>query len=442
MKIKFLRIISRKKILFTNILISAILLLSLVEINYSASPIFIPNSLASNSIIFGEAQYNDGIEGTGARVEIVSNLGVLTTWVTTGGKWDIDIGDPGPNWPQGTEFIVWLTGCCGHKGWSGNRSGIINGSQNDMGLIILYPNSAPNKPNTPKGPIFLKVNEIGIFETNATDPNVLNKVQYRFDWDSSGSHNMSVYTSYVKSGENANKTHYWNQPGTYIVKSQAKDEYGANSEWSDGLEVTVYTNNYPPEKPIMTGPIQGLKDKNYQFNISTVDLDNHQIKYYVDWGDNTKTDWIGPYNSGDIITLQHNWTKRGIYQIKAKAKDIYEIESVISDSINIQILAPEIKISKIYGNFLQLKADIQNVGEDIAEDINWNMKLEGGLLIFGENTSGQISTINPGEKVTIKTGLIFGFSTKTTLTVNAKMKDGNQDTKLQEIKIFSIFFIS
>lgn len=436
MKIGFLTIISRKKLHLLITLILIILLLSLVEINYCALLKFKANPLELENIIFGEAEYSDGFEATGARVEIVSDLGILTTWVSSGGKWKVNFGDPGPNWPQGTEFIVWITGCCAHNGWSGNTTGIINGSQNYVGLIILNPNSPPNKPSTPKGPIFLKVDEIGIFETNATDPNALNNVQYRFDWDSSGYHNMSVYTPYVKSGENANKTHYWNHPGTYIVKAQAKDEYGVTSEWSEGLQVTVFTNNYPPEKPIISGPNQGLRNKNYQFNISTIDLDNHQIRYYVDWGDNTITDWIGPYNSGDTITIQHNWTKRGTYQIIAKAKDIYDVESVISDPINIQILAPEIKITNIYGNFLQLKADIQNVGEDIAEDIQWNIKLEGGLLIFGENTTGQISTINSGEKVTIKTGLIFGFSTKTTLTVNAKMKEGNQDTKQQEIKIF------
>ncbi len=436
MKIKFLTITPRKKLHLINILISTFLIFSLIGISYCIPLKVNANSLTSENVIFGEAIYDDGMEATGSRVEIVSNLGMLTTWVSSGGKWKVNFGDPGPNWPQGTDFTVWITGCCGHSGWSGNTTGTINGSQNDMGLIIIHPNSPPNKPSIPKGRLFLKVNEIGIFETNATDPNALNNVQYRFDWDSLGSHNMSVYTFYVKSGENANKSHYWNLPGTYIVKAQAKDEYGANSEWSDGLQVIVYTNNYPPEKPIMLGPNEGLKDKNYYFNISTIDLDNHEIEYYIDWGDNTKTGWIGPYNSGESITLEHNWTKRGTYQITAKAKDIYDVESVISDPINIQILAPEIKITKIYGSFLRLKADIQNVGEDTATDIHWNIKLEGGLLISGDNTTGQISTINPEDKVTINTGLIFGFSVKTTVTVNAKMIDGDENTKQEEIIIF------
>ena len=43
--------------------------------------------------------------------------------------------------------------------------------------------------------------------------------------------------------------------------------------------------------------------------------------YYVEWGDGKKTDWTGPYASGEPVTLNHTWDKRGDYTIRARAKD-------------------------------------------------------------------------------------------------------------------------
>jgi hypothetical protein len=37
--------------------------------------------------------------------------------------------------------------------------------------------------------------------------------------------------------------------------------------------------------------------------------------------------WIGPYGSGEEVTINHTWSKRGNYNIKAKAKDALGAES-------------------------------------------------------------------------------------------------------------------
>jgi hypothetical protein len=51
------------------------------------------------------------------------------------------------------------------------------------------------------------------------------------------------------------------------------------------------------------------------------------MEVYFDWGDGTNTGWIGPFNSGHELTVNHTWTKRGTYTIKAKAMDNYSAES-------------------------------------------------------------------------------------------------------------------
>ena len=42
-----------------------------------------------------------------------------------------------------------------------------------------------------------------------------------------------------------------------------------------------------------------------------MDLDGHNIYYYVDWGDNTTSGWLGPYISGTQIHLTHSWSEKG-----------------------------------------------------------------------------------------------------------------------------------
>jgi hypothetical protein len=77
--------------------------------------------------------------------------------------------------------------------------------------------------------------ESGKFCTSATDPDG-HKVKYRFDW---GDGTTSGWTSFVPSGTEACINHAWSNPGTYIVKAQARDQYEDTSSWSYGLTVVV-----------------------------------------------------------------------------------------------------------------------------------------------------------------------------------------------------------
>ncbi len=44
------------------------------------------------------------------------------------------------------------------------------------------------------------------------------------------------------------------------------------------------------------------------------------------WGDGNKTGWLGPYSSGEKIIKNHFWNKKGIFIIKAVAKDVNELQ--------------------------------------------------------------------------------------------------------------------
>ncbi|GAG22019.1 unnamed protein product, partial [marine sediment metagenome] len=101
-----------------------------------------------------------------------------------------------------------------------------------------------------------------------------------------------------------------------------------------------------PDKP--TGPNSGKIGREYSYHTITTDPDGDQLFYQWDWGDDSFSQWIGPYNSGEEISASHSWSE-GSYNIKVKSKDIHNEESNWSDPLPISM--PKNKQS--YQQFLQ-----------------------------------------------------------------------------------------
>ena len=90
----------------------------------------------------------------------------------------------------------------------------------------------------------------------------------------------------------------------------------------DGCFIT-YGLDEAPNIPNIDGPATGTPGIEYNFNFSTIDPESHDVFYYIEWGDNTNSGWIGPYDSGLELSIKKTWTYQGTYTIRAKAKDIY-----------------------------------------------------------------------------------------------------------------------
>lgn len=85
--------------------------------------------------------------------------------------------------------------------------------------------------------------------------------------------------------------------------------------------------NQPPTTPVITGPPIRLVNIKQYYHFKCEDPYGHIVYYWIDWGNGNNTGWIGPYLSGDEISEAHKWTTQGTYTIKAKAKDVCEVES-------------------------------------------------------------------------------------------------------------------
>lgn len=189
----------------------------------------------------------------------------------------------------------------------------------------------------------------------------------------------------------------------------------------------------PPAKPTLTGPDSGIINEMYTFFANTTDPDGDDIYYLFNWGDGHNSGWLGPFASGATTTGSYAWLNPGSYDITAKAKDEYGVESGVSAAHTI-IINPTIQIETITGGLFKAKAVIKNNGAATATNVPWWINLSSGIILIGKTTKGTIPTITAGDSVTISTGIIIGFG-KTVITVSA-----DAATKTQNATVI-LFFI-
>jgi|GEM_PF-1636739 len=190
------------------------------------------------------------------------------------------------------------------------------------GLPTKIGNDPPYQPEKPSGATSGDVGILYIYSTSALDPDN-DAIRYGWDWDGDGT--VDEWTlSYYQSGTVANTTHSWDKAGTYHVCVKGEDVVGEQSNFSTTIEVSI---GNAPNVPTIAGPSSGIAGVKYEYTFSSTDKDGNELYYYVDWGDGSSENWIGPYASGEKVTLEHEWKTKGIYVIKAKARNTQNVES-------------------------------------------------------------------------------------------------------------------
>ena len=105
----------------------------------------------------------------------------------------------------------------------------------------------------------------------------------------------------------------------------------------DEVYITEIQNN-PPNAPTIDGTDNGRVNIEYDYYFNADDPDGDDLFYYIIWGDGDIEDWIGPYGSGQVVTLSHTWSEAKSYEIMAKVKDTFGIESDLSDIFEVIIV--------------------------------------------------------------------------------------------------------
>ncbi len=104
-----------------------------------------------------------------------------------------------------------------------------------------------------------------------------------------------------------------------------------NEKWKRRTYVAIASRpelNQPPELPTITGPINGKAGISYEYTIVSLDPNGDTVSYYIEWGDNTTTNWTLLQPSGlPGFSTNHSWNQQGEYTIRGKSKDTYGLES-------------------------------------------------------------------------------------------------------------------
>ena len=104
--------------------------------------------------------------------------------------------------------------------------------------------------------------------------------------------------------------------------------FAMDTQWDEFLKTLLgIAYNTAPESPEINGPTEINKDESTEYHFSAHDPDGDELWYYIDWGDETKIQWDGPYPSDDQLTINHTYTEEGSYTISAKVKDTSDAES-------------------------------------------------------------------------------------------------------------------
>lgn len=198
-----------------------------------------------------------------------------------------------------------------------------------------YINGKPTKPPMPIGPSTGLLYTDHTYSSTSTDSDD-DLLYFRWSW---GDGDTSEWLGPYNSGDTCSAAHSWTVSNTYQIKCQAKDSIGAESDWS--YTKWVYFSgmpNLPPQDAsVHTGPQTGYIGMEYSFTGNASDNEQDQIYYQWDWGDGDTSEWLGPYESGQDCEASHIWSESGTFEIRLRAKDMFDNIGDWSDPMLMEI---------------------------------------------------------------------------------------------------------
>jgi hypothetical protein len=98
--------------------------------------------------------------------------------------------------------------------------------------------------------------------------------------------------------------------------------YGGETNFSFGyIHAFGQLDPSAPSAPTITGPPKGKVGVQHEYTFTSTSPTGKDVYYYIMWGDDTYENWIGPFDSGELVSVNHTWSKWGKYTIQARARD-------------------------------------------------------------------------------------------------------------------------
>jgi len=158
---------------------------------------------------------------------------------------------------------------------------------------------------------------------------------------------------------------YETEGGYFITRGDLPPDGSTNTDENDAKVWFKIRDNYePPKKPKKPqGSSSGSPGEEYTYTSGASDPSENQRFYKFDWGDSTFSAWLGPYNAGDTVEASHAWATQGNYNVRVKARDVFDVESVWSDPLTVTMprnKAAYVLFHNLFENFPLLEKILTN----------------------------------------------------------------------------------
>ncbi len=253
------------------------------------------------------------------KFEYCNHCVIIVGWkddpsIGNGGYWICKNSDGGEEW--------------GYDGFFNIEYGCLNIDSYEIDSVVYNPNVSVNwEPVADAGEnIYGDIGEELIFDGTGSFDHEGEIISY--EWDFGDGNNGSGETT----------THTYNSQGIYPVKLTVNDNEG--NIMSDTIWAFIEKSNEPPETPTINGTLSVKAGTTYQYTFSASDPNGDDVYYFIYWGDWNYDSWIGPFPSGEEITINHTWIDKATYNLRVKAKDCYDFES---DWATLEVTMPKNK---------------------------------------------------------------------------------------------------
>jgi len=182
-----------------------------------------------------------------------------------------------------------------------------------------------------------------------------------------------------------------------------------------GIQFLYGKNNSITENAITSNHKIGLQFKGGTVNNNIIyhNIFKYNNQHVDNWGNNT---WDNGYPSGGNYWDNYSGTDNywGLNQNIPGSDGVGDIPyefpcEYVTDRYPLMEPYGKTILSLINKpSMFGISLGIQNIGYKTAFNVNWKIVIEGGFVI-GRNSSGITKPLLPGEKVTIKTGIILGL---------------------------------
>jgi hypothetical protein len=172
----------------------------------------------------------------------------------------------------------------------------------------------PSRPIIYMGKIQGAIGNQYTYYVRSTDPQD-SQLCYRFDAGDAG---YTKWTSLIPTGSSCSFSHTWSEAGEYLIRVQARNQYGLESEWSDLIHVIMKNTSNDDERSIdilvlnnCSHHIIFTSSRNGTFYNSTTGLINSLQwmgggEYFIDDDIDGSWDYLYAPSIGEIQSIQQH----------------------------------------------------------------------------------------------------------------------------------------